>query len=273
MTLQDELLIRLAKQLDERRYGKFRAIVTDTSDPQKRARLRARLPSVLGDQESDWALPCLPYGGGSKFGLFLVPPVGAQIWMEFEEGDIHRPLWSGTFWQDQADVPADAAKSSPSSLLLQTPGGHVLELDDEDGHEHVRLEHKGGAKLTIDEKGSIQLIDANGTVITLDADGGTLQIEDANGNKLAMDSAGIALEDANGNSFKAASSGITVKGQQIVLEGSEVALGGQGGEPVIKGRSFLQLFATHTHPTGMGPSGPPIPQGEMSSLSTKVMAG
>jgi len=64
---------------------------------------------------------------------------------------------------------------------------------------------------------------------------------------------------------------INVKGQQIVVEGSQVMLGGQGGEPVIKGTSFLSLFATHMHPTAMGPSGPPIPQGEMSSLSSKVL--
>ena len=57
----------------------------------------------------------------------------------------------------------------------------------------------------------------------------------------------------------------------VTLEASQVALGGSGGEPVIKGTSFLTLFATHVHPTAMGPSGPPIPQGEMSSLSTKVM--
>jgi hypothetical protein len=57
----------------------------------------------------------------------------------------------------------------------------------------------------------------------------------------------------------------------VTVEGALVTLGGQGGEPVIKGTSFLTLFATHVHPTAMGPSGPPVPQGEMSSLSTKVM--
>jgi len=71
-----------------------------------------------------------------------------------------------------------------------------------------------------------------------------------------------------------AASGITVKGQKIVVEGSQVMLGGQGGEPVIKGQSFLSVFMTHIHPTAApgAPTAPPIPQGEMSSLSTKVMS-
>ena len=75
----------------------------------------------------------------------------------------------------------------------------------------------------------------------------------------------------NGNKIEMAAASINVKGQMIVVEGTQVMLGGQGGEPVIKGTSFLPLFATHIHPTAFGPTGPPIPQGEMSSLSTKVL--
>ena len=97
-------------------------------------------------------------------------------------------------------------------------------------------------------------------------------IEDANGNSMLMSSSGTTVEDANGNKIEMAASGITVKGQEIVVEGSQVLLGGKGGEPVIKGQSFLTLFATHMHPSAMGPTGPPIPQGEMSSLSSTVMS-
>jgi len=46
-------------------------------------------------------------------------------------------------------------------------------------------------------------------------------------------------------------------------------MGGQGLVTMVSPRHFL--FATHMHPTAMGPSGPPVPQGEMSSLSSKVM--
>jgi hypothetical protein len=98
-------------------------------------------------------------------------------------------------------------------------------------------------------------------------------LQDANGNTLTLDNTGAKLEDANGNKIEMASSGVTVSGQQIVVNGSQVMLGGQGGEPIIKGQSFLTLFATHIHTCAApgAPTSPPIPQGEMSSLSTKVM--
>ncbi len=270
----DELLTRLTRLVTERRYGKFRGIVTDNVDPEKMGRLRVRVPSVLGEQEGDWALPCLPFGGVADQGLFLIPEVGAQVWVEFEEGDISRPIWSGTFWQSGDDIPTEAAApDEPTTRVLKTPSGHTLQFDDESGSEKIRLAHPQGAEILVDENGTITLTDAGGSSLTLDASANKAVLEDSNGNTLTMDSSGTVLEDSNGNKVEMAAAGITVKGTQISVEGNMVMLGGAGGEPLIKGTSFLTLFATHIHPTGVGPSGPPIPQGEMSALSTKVTSG
>lgn len=267
----EETVLRLARAVDQKRYGKFRGFVADNRDPEKRARLRVRVPSVLGDQETDWALPCLPFGGATGYGTFFVPDVEAQVWVEFEEGDIHRPIWIGTFWQQESDTPPDAAKDEPTTRMLQTPGGHILQFDDASGEEQFRLHHPTDAEVVVDKDGGIALTDASGATVTLDANGETITIEDANGNTMVMSSSGTVVEDSNGNRIEMGSAGISVKGQQIVVEGNQVALGGQGGEPIIKGSSFLTLFATHIHPTAMGPSGPPVPQGEASALSMKVM--
>ena len=268
----EETLVRLARQVAERRYGKYRGFVVSNEDPQKRGRLKLRVPSVLGAEESDWALPCVPFGGGAGYGFFAVPEAEAQVWVEFEEGDVHRPLWVGTFWQAEGDVPQGAAISPPTTRVLRTPKGHALQFDDKDDEEQISLSHPKEATLVIDKDGGIALTDAKGAKLTLDAAGERVVLQDASGNSLTMTSSGTIVEDANGNRIEMASSGINVKGQQIVVEGSQVMLGGSGGEPVIKGTSFLSLFATHMHPTAMGPSGPPVPQGEMSSLSQKVMS-
>ena len=268
----EETIIGLARQAGERRYGKYRAVVTDNQDPRRCGRLKLQAPSVLADQETDWALPCLPFGGLADQGMFMVPETGAQVWVEFEEGDISRPIWTGTFWQQESDVPSEAAKDEPTTRLFKTPSGHTMQFDDEVGNEVFRLHHPAGAELSIDENGTIKLVDAGAGTLTLDAEGSKIVLEDSNGNTLTMSSAGTVVEDSNGNKIEMAASGLTVKGQQIVVEGTMVSLGGQGGEPLIKGSTFLSLFATHIHtapPLG-GPTTPPIPQGEISSLSTKV---
>jgi uncharacterized protein involved in type VI secretion and phage assembly len=267
----DEVLARLAQELQRRTYGKYRGFVADNDDPQQLGRIRVVVPSVLGAEVSGWALPCLPFGGQKDQGLFAVPELDAQVWVEFEEGDVSRPIWTGTFWRQAADVPPEAAVSPPTTRLLKTPSGHLLRFDDEDGAENVTLHHQGGAELDLDADGRAALTAADGAALLLDAAGGTVTVEDANGNRLVMEAGGITVEDASGNRIELAASGVVVSGQRVVLKGTQVLLGGEGGEPVIKGQSFLTLFATHVHPTGVGPSGPPVPQGEMTTLSTTVL--
>ena len=59
---------------------------------------------MLGDGKMAWAMPCLP-GAGPSVGLFMVPPVGAKVWVEFERGDPDYPIWVGGFW-DMGGTPA-----------------------------------------------------------------------------------------------------------------------------------------------------------------------
>jgi uncharacterized protein involved in type VI secretion and phage assembly len=268
----DEAIAQIAQTVRDKYYGKYRGFVVDNDDPEKRGRVKVRVPSVLGEAVSGWALPCMPFGGLTDQGLFLPPEVGAQLWIEFEEGDVSHPIWVGTFWQTENDTPTEAALNPPTTRLIKTPSGHLLQFDDKSDEERIVLKHMQEAKLEIDSNGSIEITDAGGATVKLDAENNTLNITDHNGNKIDMSSSGTVVEDSNGNKIEMAASGINVKGQQITVEGTQVLLGGAGGEPLIKGQSFLTLFATHTHPTGVGPSGPPIPQGEMSSLSTKVMS-
>jgi hypothetical protein len=78
-------------------FGKYRGQVVNNIDPLTQGRLQVKVPAVLGDGQLSWALPCVPYAG-SQVGLYLIPPVGANIWVEFEGGDPNTPIWTGCFW-------------------------------------------------------------------------------------------------------------------------------------------------------------------------------
>ena len=78
-------------------YGKYRGVVTQNADPDKRGRIKARVPAVLAEQESGWALPCVPYRAG-RLQQRDIPPPGTPVWIEFEGGDLDQPIWSGRFW-------------------------------------------------------------------------------------------------------------------------------------------------------------------------------
>lgn len=258
---------------DERHFGIYRGIVIDNRDPLKLGRLKLQVPSVLAREVTGWALPCLPYGGGPQQGMFMVPDNDSHVWVEFEAGNVQNPIWVGTFWKNEGDPPTLSAKEEPTTRLLQTKSGHILQFDDEDGQEQIRFHHPAGAELLIDPSGSITLTDASGATLFMDAEHHEIVLEDTNGNLLTMNGAGTVVEDSNGNSLEMAPAGITADAMNIVLKGGHVHLGDEGGEPLIKGASFLKMFATHIHtvaPVVGGPTSPPIPQGEMATLSTTV---
>lgn len=270
----DQLVQHIAQQLQQRYYGKYRAFVTDNRDPETRGRLKLRVPSVLGEQETGWALPCLPFGGLANQGLFMIPECDAQVWVEFEEGNLDHPIWVGVFWQQGSDTPEEAALEEPTTRILRTPSGHVLQFDDLTGEEQFRLAHPAGTEMTIDPQGTVELENPAGAKLTLDAEANEVVLQDGNGNTLTMNSSATLLEDGNGNSIEMAASGITVQSMQIEIKGEQVHIGGQGGEPLIKGQTFMALYNSHTHVcTAPGaPSGPPVPPLTPAAMTLKGKA-
>jgi hypothetical protein len=121
-------------------WGKYRGKVETNVDPQQLGRLQVSCPAVLGGGRLAWALPCVPYAG-SGVGLVLTPPVGANVWVEFEGGDPGSPIWSGCFW-GLGELPAKPAL--PPIKLLQTDG-LTLKLDDTPGVGGFTLEVKAPA--------------------------------------------------------------------------------------------------------------------------------
>lgn len=159
-------------------FGKFRAVVRETADPQRRGRVRALVPAVLGDRLSGWALPCLPVTGVGS-GFFAVPPANARVWFEFESGDPDYPIWTGGFWGDPdpvGELPGGGRDDPPSVLVVRSSGGHLLALDDAGGGGIV-LRSAGGAVVRIGD-GRIEL-DAGGGVSIVLSDSGVSIMGDA----------------------------------------------------------------------------------------------
>jgi hypothetical protein len=155
-----------------RHYGKYRGTVVDNVDPEQIGRLLVMVPDVLGVTPSSWALPCVP-AAGVESGVFVVPAIGANVWVEFEQGDPDYPIWVGGFWGLVADVPAFAAvpPAIPPgvNIVLQTPLQNMVLISDsaptpETGG--IVLQSTGGAKIVINDSG-IYIDNGVGASITL----------------------------------------------------------------------------------------------------------
>src|SRR5262249_42073563 len=98
-------LLDIIDRLRSRFFGKYRGIVTAVDGPT--LRIKAKVPAVLGTQETGWCLPCVPYAG-PDVGIAFLPEEGSAVWIEFEGGDVSYPIWVGGYWRD-GEQPSDAA--------------------------------------------------------------------------------------------------------------------------------------------------------------------
>lgn len=118
----------------EKFYGKYRATVMQNVDPEQRGRLQLIIPDVLGVVPSTWAEACTPLAGptGPAMGVYMVPPIGAGVWAEFEQGDPNYPIWSGCRWGAQSDIPLAALAGNPAdpSVVIQSLLQQFLVISD-----------------------------------------------------------------------------------------------------------------------------------------------
>ena len=152
-TSMERLVVELAEQARARYYGKYRGIVSDVDDPENLGRIRARVPEVLADVVSPWALPCAPYAGDGS-GSYRVPSVGAGVWIEFEAGDPSRPIWTGCWWgRNQLPRNEQGTSATPSVKIVRSEQGLMLSMDDsgqeisvsdENGRNILKIEVRQG---------------------------------------------------------------------------------------------------------------------------------
>lgn len=186
----DDLIQDLIDRLDHRHYGKHRGYVHAVEDPEGRGRIRAIVPALLGESTpTGWAEPALPYAGPDQ-GLFTVPDLGAGCWIEFEQGDLSRPIWSGCWWgapteaeralgdsatrratpatqtatetgtrtpeTPQHDYPRESP--SPKVRILKSATGHHIVLDDRPETERIEIHDSKGNRLILSREGLDRIV-------------------------------------------------------------------------------------------------------------------
>jgi uncharacterized protein involved in type VI secretion and phage assembly len=163
-------------------YGKYRGTVLNNIDLEQRGRIIATIPDVLGTTPSNWALPCVPIAGKQE-GTFMVPQIGAAVWIEFEQGDPDYPIWVGGFWGTAKELPAMALAPPPipggQNIVFQTTGQSAIILSDTAPSQLtggiILKSASGSAKIIVNDAGIF--ID-NGKKATLTMIGNIVTIND-----------------------------------------------------------------------------------------------
>jgi uncharacterized protein involved in type VI secretion and phage assembly len=102
---------------DKAMYGVYRAVVTETDDPESRARVKVRFPWL--DATEAWAeLATL------MAGAWFRPDADDEVLVAFEGGDVRRPYVVGALWGERERPPEQDVKT------IRTRCGATITIDD-----------------------------------------------------------------------------------------------------------------------------------------------
>lgn len=276
------------------------ATVLDNQDPEQRGRIKVACAALMADEETAVPHWCDPI---YEWGWFIVPDVGEIVDIEVASGASDddskgvisianlNPRWRGRYWGGEATeqarkVPDDFKTNYGKRRGFATPGGHILMFDDTDGKKKVSLTWHGADNdfgyMAFDEDGSWICSNKKGSLLYLNAKAGEMSLIDEHGNTISTASTGVKVIDKSGNLIELKdgqtqilnSGTVAVSCKNAVIDAGKVELAQPATDFLLKGTTFMSYFLAHTHPTGTGPSGPPVPTGaEPTLLSTKVLTG
>lgn len=151
-------------------FGKYRGTVVNNIDPMQIGRVQVIVPDVSNIVPGTWAMPCLPIAG-KLMGTYMVPQIGAGVWVEFEQGDPDYPIWTGGFWGAFGELPTPALPplSNPASpsIVFQTTAQNTLFLSDVPGPTGgIVIKSTTGASIIVNDTG-IYIQNGRGASITL----------------------------------------------------------------------------------------------------------
>jgi len=159
-------------------HGAHLAKVVSISDPDSRNRVQVQLIACDADGGPDaplWARVVAPFAGDDR-GTFFMPDVEDEVLVVFAGGDSRFPLVVGGLWNGRAKSPADLGGEGNRYKRIRSKQGITVTLDDRQGQETLTLETPGGQRVTLkDGPGSVTVEDANGNSVTLETAGITVQ--------------------------------------------------------------------------------------------------
>ncbi|WP_222705473.1 phage baseplate assembly protein V [Terriglobus albidus] len=185
--------------------GVAMALVTDNKDAEGLGRVKVKFPWLDESDESHWARIVTPMAG-KDCGLYLLPEVGDEVLIAFEQGSVDHPYVLGSLWNG-VDKPPDAnADGKNNHRFLKSRSGHMVRLDDTEGAEKIQIIDKSG-------KNNITIATADNS-ITIHA-AGNVKVE-AQG-KLTLTGAGVEITSTAAVAIKASQDiNVTASGQASI---------------------------------------------------------
>lgn len=229
--------------------GLVTGTVTNNNDKDGLGRIQVLINGLTTSDTSAWAR-IATHGAGKERGFVVMPEVGDEVLVGFEDGDTRRPVVLGGLFGGKGKMAATGDygvqdnKTIGRSLISRL--GYRMEISDGDqpAQQHVRLSlAKGDAHMLRLGKDKVQITVPDGVPVEIKAGAKASFIIDAEGNvtikgqKVTIEAQGeLAIKSASGAVAVSAPAGdLKLDGMQFALKGSAKGEVNGGGMLAVKG--------------------------------------
>jgi len=187
-----------------------------------------------------WIRVTTPYAGKGK-GMHILPEIGEEVMVGFENGNAEKPIVMGTMFHGQGKSGHGGAGNFMKGL--QTASGNKLQMNDKDGS--VFMSDKGGADMKFDGAGNATT-NAN---VNHDVNAGSqhkTKVGKEGESTLTMNAAGVI--DLSGKSK------VTIKVSEtsfIEITGTSITV--KSDNVIVSGKDTIDISSKNNH-IGGGPT-------------------
>ena len=150
-------------------YGLYHGFVVENEDPEKRGRLKVKIPSVLAEQVFEQWIYGKSIFNSNKIGIFAIPAIGSGVWITFINGDPAMPIWEMGWFADK-EIPDEFKERYLDGITFK--------------HDRIFIQ-SDKASIELFENGNIEIISdkkiditANGDV-TVNAGSGKIDLKNS----------------------------------------------------------------------------------------------
>lgn len=221
------------------------AIVTDNDNPQGMIKVQFPWQKKKG-LKTPWLRVVTPYAGKGK-GMHIIPEVGEEVVLGFDNGNAERPFVFGAMFNGKASAGKGGAGNHVKRM--QSASGSGVEFHDKHGHtrlwdavgDEIKLDGAGNFSTIANSTGSIDVAKGTSTISmaenilfaganeTLTLQVGCNSLEISSGGNIKLNATSNFCITVGINTFEIDMSG------NISLNGMNINIIASGGNTVIKG--------------------------------------
>lgn len=227
-----------------------------SNDDEARVKIKFHWDDNTGDKTSCWVRVAQSIAGNG-YGLQFIPRAGQEVLVSFLDGDIDRPIVTGSLYNSNNKAPYAKQDTTQSGIKTKLEGeSNELRFDDKKDNEQLYLHAAKDYALEIENDASIKVLNdtkeevTGNSILLVEKDITTTTKQNYTvgaEQKISGKGATIILEAKDTLTLKVGSSELKMTSSKIEFKSGEILLKGStkitvdGGEVAVKGSSKIDL--------------------------------